>query len=203
MTLGDRIQEQRKRRGLSQEKLAELVGVSRQAVTKWEAGQSVPTCENLMALSDLFQMPLDTLVSGTPPEGAAERGRRRPNPILRTNLTMLAISFQAGALHACTQVTYTWADGVRVPDRGVLLFKIALLFLTSVWMASNLRFEKDLRQRRKNSLIELAYCTVQLAAAFLTYRFGMGLVGLLLTVLICLGYLLIVNPRYMNRKLTR
>ena len=94
--MGDRIQEQRKRRGLSQEKLAELVGVSRQAVTKWEAGQSVPTCENLMALPDLFQLPLDTLVSGAPPGGEAERGRRRPNPILRANLTMLAISFQAG-----------------------------------------------------------------------------------------------------------
>lgn len=41
MTLAQRIQEQRKRCGMSQEKLAELVGVSRQAVTKWESGLSL------------------------------------------------------------------------------------------------------------------------------------------------------------------
>ena len=40
MTLGEKIKEQRTAHGLSQETLAETMGVSRQAVTKWEAGQS-------------------------------------------------------------------------------------------------------------------------------------------------------------------
>lgn len=62
MTLGERLKKQRKAKGLSQEKVAEMIGVSRQAVTKWEADQSTPSSDNLIALSSLFQMPLDSLL---------------------------------------------------------------------------------------------------------------------------------------------
>ena len=51
MTLGETIKEQRTAHGLSQETLAEAMGVSRQAVTKWEAGQSAPSSEKLIALA--------------------------------------------------------------------------------------------------------------------------------------------------------
>lgn len=54
MTLGERIRENRVRAGLSQEQLAELTGVSRQAVGKWEAGQAAPSAEKLQRLADLF-----------------------------------------------------------------------------------------------------------------------------------------------------
>ena len=54
MTLGERIRENRVRAGLSQEQLAELTGVSRQAVGKWEAGQAAPGAEKLQRLADLF-----------------------------------------------------------------------------------------------------------------------------------------------------
>lgn len=62
MTLAERIQEQRKRCGMSQEKLAELVGVSRQAVTKWESGQSAPNTENLFRLAEIFGVTVDLLL---------------------------------------------------------------------------------------------------------------------------------------------
>lgn len=62
MTLGERIKEQRKRCGLSQEKVAELVGVSRQAVTKWESGQSAPSTENLFRLAEIFGTTVDLLL---------------------------------------------------------------------------------------------------------------------------------------------
>ena len=54
MSLGETIRACRQSAGMSQEKLAERVGVSRQAVTKWEAGQSVPTGENLRRLAEIF-----------------------------------------------------------------------------------------------------------------------------------------------------
>lgn len=54
MTLGEKIKACRQRAGMSQEKVAELVGVSRQAVTKWEVNQSVPTTENLFKLAGIF-----------------------------------------------------------------------------------------------------------------------------------------------------
>ena len=63
--LGARIRTLRKDRGLSQEALAQALEVSRQAVTKWEDGSSLPSTVNLFALSDFFGVPLAEL-TGTP-----------------------------------------------------------------------------------------------------------------------------------------
>lgn len=62
MKLSERIKENRIRCGLSQEKLAELMNVSRQAVTKWENGQSAPSTENLFRLADIFGTTVDLLL---------------------------------------------------------------------------------------------------------------------------------------------
>lgn len=62
MKFQDKLQIMRKERGFSQEKLAEKMGVSRQAVAKWEAGQSQPDMDKLIALSDLFRTSIDRLV---------------------------------------------------------------------------------------------------------------------------------------------
>ena len=62
MTLGERIKNQRTRVGLSQERVAELVGVSRQSVTKWESGQSAPSTENLFRLAEIFGTTVDMLL---------------------------------------------------------------------------------------------------------------------------------------------
>ncbi len=62
VTLGERIKNQRTRVGLSQERVAELVGVSRQSVTKWESGQSAPSTENLFKLAEIFGTTVDMLL---------------------------------------------------------------------------------------------------------------------------------------------
>lgn len=63
MTLGEKIKTCRQDAGMSQEKVAELVGVSRQAVTKWEANQSAPTTENLFKLAEIFGTTVDLLLA--------------------------------------------------------------------------------------------------------------------------------------------
>ena len=68
-TLGRRIQEGRKAAGLSQESLGERLGVSRQAVSKWEADTSVPELENLIAMSRVFGVTIGALL-GVEPEAA-------------------------------------------------------------------------------------------------------------------------------------
>ena len=62
MTTGEKIAVLRKEQGMSQEALGEKLGLSRQAVSKWEADQAVPTMDNLMELSKLFGVPVDTLL---------------------------------------------------------------------------------------------------------------------------------------------
>lgn len=54
MTLGEKIKSLRKGLGMSQEKLAELMGISRQAVAKWENGQSAPSTANLFKLAEIL-----------------------------------------------------------------------------------------------------------------------------------------------------
>lgn len=68
MTLGENIQQLRKRHGLSQDALAERLDVSRQAVSKWERDEAVPELDKLVALSQAFEVTLDELVTGQHPE---------------------------------------------------------------------------------------------------------------------------------------
>lgn len=63
MELKDKLMLLRKEKGLSQAKLAEEVNVSRQAVSRWEVGSSVPSMENLTALSKLYGIPLTNLIN--------------------------------------------------------------------------------------------------------------------------------------------
>lgn len=59
----DQIKHYRKQAGLSQEKMAEKIGVSRQAITKWENGTGTPDISNLMAIANIFQISIDELLS--------------------------------------------------------------------------------------------------------------------------------------------
>ena len=60
--LGKEIQKLRRSRGLSQEKLAEQLHVSRQAISKWELGTAAPDTDNIVRLSKFFQVPLEYLM---------------------------------------------------------------------------------------------------------------------------------------------
>lgn len=65
MKLSENIQKFRKKKGFSQEKLAEKCQVSRQAIAKWENGESVPIIDKLIFLADLYELSLDELVGRT------------------------------------------------------------------------------------------------------------------------------------------
>lgn len=65
MNIADRIQRLRRARGISQEELADRIGVSRQAVSKWESEQSTPDIEKIILLSDYFEVTTDYLLKGT------------------------------------------------------------------------------------------------------------------------------------------
>ena len=100
MTLGQRIQEHRLRLGLSQAGLGEKLGVSRQAVSRWEADGAVPDTDKLIALSKLFGLTLNELLQvENPPEQmpapVEEPAEKRPR--VRWKLLLLAaVCFLAG-----------------------------------------------------------------------------------------------------------
>ena len=190
MTLGEKMKEMRLARGLSQEKLAEQLYVTRQAVAKWEKDQTMPSAENLLLFAELFDCSLDELMRDkcAPP--------KRPT-MQQLNLTRLAVIMQASALSVLIQPI---ADGFSPRGEMVIfLIKCAAVFLMSIWMVSNLRFEKNLAQRRKNARIECLYCCIMVAIAIPAWRGQWGFLGSLLLLAGGLVYLLVVQPRYMNR----
>ena len=62
MDFGDKLKQYRLKEGLSQEQLAEKIGVSRQAITKWETKRGLPDVENMIILAEIFKLTLDELV---------------------------------------------------------------------------------------------------------------------------------------------
>lgn len=62
MTFGEKLKEARKQAGLSQEQLAEKIGISRSTVAKWETGMGLPDIDNLKIISDLLDVSVDYLL---------------------------------------------------------------------------------------------------------------------------------------------
>lgn len=81
MTFADKLIRLRKKNGMSQEDLADKLGVSRQAISKWEGTLSVPDLQNVLKISDLFNVSTDYLLKDSIVEesacaaGVAERDR--------------------------------------------------------------------------------------------------------------------------------
>ena len=126
--LGARIRALRKERGLSQEALAQALEVSRQAVTKWEDGSSLPSTANLFALAGFFSVPLAEL-TGTPestspaPPAASvsEKERRTRTKVLTIGACVLlavsvpvllwgAVQVRAGRSRGCPVLSMACAD---------------------------------------------------------------------------------------------
>lgn len=82
MILADKITELRKKNGWSQEDLASQLGVSRQSVSKWESGQSIPDLERILKMSEIFGVTTDQLLKDevAPPEAAALPPEDAPAP---------------------------------------------------------------------------------------------------------------------------
>lgn len=121
MVLSEKLAALRKEHGYSQLYVAERLQVSRQAISRWEVGSSVPSTENLMELSRLYGVSLDDLVShdieGKTPS-TPESQPEPPNSVLqhqRTGNTVLfrkRIFVAAAAVFlvfACLLATWLWS----------------------------------------------------------------------------------------------
>ena len=76
MTFGEKLQKLRRESALSQEKLAEQLHVSRQAISKWELGTAAPDTDNIVRLSKFFQVPLEYLMLEDCTDPSQARGWR-------------------------------------------------------------------------------------------------------------------------------
>lgn len=97
MKMGERIQRLRKAKGISQEELAACIGVSRQAVSKWESCAAVPDLDKTILLCDYFQVTADYLLRGVEPtaplteEEPRLKGKGNPGLIVSTVMNFMGV----------------------------------------------------------------------------------------------------------------
>jgi transcriptional regulator with XRE-family HTH domain len=78
MSLSERIQELRKKNEDSQEQLADKLGVSRQAVSKWENGQGSPDVNNVLKISEIYNVSTDYVLKGSVEQPVNREKPRKP-----------------------------------------------------------------------------------------------------------------------------
>ena len=126
LEIANRLYEYRKNAGLSQDQLADRIGVSRQAVSKWERGEASPDTDNLIALSEVYNVTLDELIKGKKTESSDNKNKN--------NTKETYISFEDGTLNVKQgekeqKVHFGWKDvgfkgiHVDVPDTSVHIDK--------------------------------------------------------------------------------
>lgn len=201
MKLHDKIYQLRKQSGMSQEETAGRLNISRQALSRWENGTAQPSANNIIEISKLFGVTTDYLLNDdyqSDDDIPAVVEVKRNNQILRKNFILIAIISQAAALNIAIQPVAEGIDPV-----SMLWVKMVPLLAASVWMACNLRYETNPEQRSKNAKIELIYCCIQAVIALFCHFAKCYFLGTVLILVVCLLYLLKINPKYMKRKLTK
>lgn len=75
----------RTQNGMTQEQLAERIGVSRQAVAKWEKGETLPDIDNVIALADLYGVTVDSLVRNVSAAAGTSEGKKHIFGVAKIN----------------------------------------------------------------------------------------------------------------------
>lgn len=114
MNMADRIQYLRKAKGISQEELADKVGVSRQAVSKWESEQSMPDLDRVIAMSDFFGVTTDYILKGIEPVEDTEQKSKelasRALYIASTAFIFIGLFCAFGAWHETQSMAAVWGS---------------------------------------------------------------------------------------------
>ncbi len=131
MNISDRIQHLRKINGISQEKLADEIGVSRQTISKWESEQSVPDIEKITLMSDYFDVTTDYLIKGIEPvSDVKDLKEKKPNAVI---FTIAATAFNFIGLVVSSMVWYekqtatATAIGLIFIIMGCMIYAVGLV----------------------------------------------------------------------------
>lgn len=126
MTINDNIRRLRTETGLSQEELSEKLGVSRQAVSKWENGVTSPDISLLPLLADVLDVTVDSLFAGVPVRGYAAYGSYRGKLLAQTSRSDATESDFRRGIEAYSEVIMARnASTEDYVDYGMLFFRRA------------------------------------------------------------------------------
>lgn len=158
--IGDRISRYRKDRNLSQEEMASTLNVSRQTVSKWETGDTLPDVYNAVALANLFHVSLDTLILG----GGAKYSESSYIGTLkekRHKINLRAI-IVGGFGSLCFASSLILLDALGAPDRiiGIVMVCIFPILMTcwgyAIWNFIKIaRIGEEIKYLQQKELLSL------------------------------------------------
>lgn len=120
--IAQRLAELRRERGFSQEGLAEQLGLSRQAVSKWERAESAPDMGNLIALADLYEVTLDELLRVSP---EVEEDMRFESQERAESVETEAVAAAEAALAAAARAEAAAATAVEAPEAPKVVVEVS------------------------------------------------------------------------------
>ena len=120
--IAQRLAELRRERGFSQEGLAEQLGLSRQAVSKWERAESAPDMGNLIALADLYEVTLDELLRVSP---EVEEDMRFESQERAESVETEAAAAAEAALAAAARAEAAAATAAEVPEAPKVVVEVS------------------------------------------------------------------------------
>ena len=94
MKIHEKLQELRKQKGLTQEELAEILYVSRTAISKWESGRGYPNIDSLKAISRFFGVTVDELLSGDEVLTIAEEDNKQKDTSCLIRVSVFVFAFK-------------------------------------------------------------------------------------------------------------
>ncbi|MBO5500480.1 MAG: helix-turn-helix transcriptional regulator [Clostridia bacterium] len=156
MEFNEKLQQLRKRKGMTQEELAEVLYVSRTAVSKWESGRGYPNIDSLKAIATFFHVTIDELLSGdeliTLAQEERQQSERRQRDLVYglldvSSALLLFLPFfgqeAEGSIRSVSLLSLTGAPGYLkaaylLVVTGMILLGVLLLVLqnTNLWQKS-------------------------------------------------------------------
>ena len=126
MEFNEKLQQLRKQKGLTQEELAEVLYVSRAAVSKWESGRGYPSIDSLKAIAKFFGVTVDHLLSGDEVLAIAEENGRQKETQMRDRIF--------GLLDCGMVLLLVLPFFGQVSDEGVREVSLLMLTGTQTWL---------------------------------------------------------------------
>lgn len=203
--LGERIVALRKEMNLSQEALAEQIGVSRQAISKWERGEASPDIQNLSALAETFGLTLDEFVHAE--EALSPKKTKLVAMNLKTNAEkLIIIAIAIFIVSVFGFISLPFEENVNILIFGVSIAAGVLLCVKAGFMFERFNLlnkeylgedveeietpTSSLAKKRKDAFGTIVSLTCVVVYLFISFVFGLWHPGWLVFLLIPIAYAL-------------
>lgn len=148
MHIGERLLKLRKQKGLSQEEIANIIGVSRQTISKWETGESNPDFDKIIPLCDLYNITTDELIRGEVSDKKTSNEKNQDNDNLDDK-------------------EYVSSKDLKKHEALVVSISIFLYFISIVWIL----FAEGLNVISDELMVCIFFVIVAIPTCLLTYYY--------------------------------